>query len=483
MMFFLLLALFAAASNAQQCVCEGNRDGADCLSCKPGWLRDPDNTGTNWKCDYKCNPAIDCNGHGTCDYATKKCECVSPYDSPETGCDKCESGKTGYPLCLANTCDPGTDCNGKGVCGPEQIPCGLLGCNPDTQQCCKWTSPGAGIWIANTFYPPGKETFHCTPKTKTCCGRTTGTSCDWNEKCEDPGQGFCARTTQTEGVELEACIAKFENGTARAGNGQTCLPYQTCCDGDCCNGDEICEDDPEPIDGWVNNLGQPLNYKTQTCTTNKMIPASVIRVAILPAVLILVVLLSAVFVVASVGCGEGKTMLIPALLTVVCCLFLVLQQRWPYALALILSCYFAIGTTKATHPARFQYCLLVEVLAFAIFVGGLGIGDVFVQSAGMFASASTGTGTPYANLLSQQRACSNYYNYFWVDNSIAAWDADPSERFSGLCSFGWLTGVQFFTTIAMGCHFMLIVATGLAMLQASPGSNAANELEKRQNEF
>jgi len=198
-------------------------------------------------------------------------------------------------------------------------------------------------------------------------------------------------------------------------------------------------------------------------------------VVFIPAVCVVVLLLGAALLYRDHL--DRKHITFPALITTLACIFIMFNPAWPIALLVVLSCFFVIGATKNN---QIMAALVAEIIVFAIFLGGLGIGVIWVNANGtnFFNPLASNTAPGYStrqNIVAMQTTCAQYYNYFW-QSAPQAWNADPapSHTYWGYCSQGYLSTVQFFQVVVLGGYFLLIVATISLFSEAQPDQKPAH---------
>lgn len=406
---------------------------------------------TTWpSVDNPCNGAPGnlhsvCNFHGSC--GDRQCICLPNYSG--IFCDQCSSNTTGYPGCNQPVCVDATTCSGHGTCLPPIIPCKLTGCDPATTKCYVYQNAGRCLPLAAT----GCGTSTCTRGTfgyptgnfaadSTCAGIIeTGVS---------TGVGVCCPTGQT-GCQRKDATGKIVSITC-------CNPKETCCDGVCCSSTTVCKSNPEPPGGWPAGT-QPTKYCSAVYLTN----VSVIRIVILP--LSLTFCLFVIFV-AIARTMEKKMIAVPALLITFFCIFVIYSANWPYALLLVLTSFFSAASTKAKIQHKYSYVLLAQIVVFAILLGGLSFGVLFVNSNDwafpiLGSTAAVGTAS-VANTVNLQTRCAQYFNYFWREpNARRSWDADlaSGNDYWGYCDLMWLSALQFFHVAIVVFFFVMIIGT------------------------
>jgi hypothetical protein len=211
---------------------------------------------------------------------------------------------------------------------------------------------------------------------------------------------------------------------------------------------------------WMTAAGQEVpEEQRQTCQTTYMSAPSAIRVGVLPVLLIIALAAGVFMVVGGVGMGEIKVAA-PALIIILCSFFMLFSQNWSYALLLTLGALLAIGAQASNSGYRFHVSLFGQLIIFAIYLGGLGFGSFFVDSAPNFFPNLSGSNNP--DTWGVVINCKNYYGTFDRFDQIP-WDS--SGRYDGYCDAMWIGALNFFQAVVVMAYFIMIVATGTLLAE------------------
>jgi len=201
-----------------------------------------------------------------------------------------------------------------------------------------------------------------------------------------------------------------------------------------------------------------------TCSSVDVLsPSAVIFAAILPVLLALAMVVSIIIVFGKAGLTPFGVNL-PALIINLLCILCLWSINWPWILLIALSTYFVVTGVKSQ---RVHYVILAGVVAFAIFLGGIGMGALFVGSTPSTFPVLAGSpgGGSYQAFLGLQQNCASYYGTFWVDPNFTPYDSNSATgtTFNYYCSVGWLSAVYFFYVLIAVLYFVMLA---FAMIDA-----------------
>jgi len=175
----------------------------------------------------------------------------------------------------------------------------------------------------------------------------------------------------------------------------------------------------------------------------------------LPLAFVLMLLISAIIVFGKAG-FEGKGIVVPALLVNLFCIPALFSPAWPYVLLIAIATYCVVlWSGKMQTP----YVLFFAVIVFAIFIGGIGLGYLFVSGGDQtLVSSGVSGGSPYQSVVALQQTCASYYGTFWVDNQFIPWDSATStgSGYVDYCSVGWIAAIQFFHVLIVVFYFLMM---------------------------
>jgi energy-coupling factor transporter transmembrane protein EcfT len=233
------------------------------------------------------------------------------------------------------------------------------------------------------------------------------------------------------------------------------------------------------------SVSEPWKY----CTTEYLGAVATTRVIILPIGLSLATIISLVFVWQAAGLNP-LMVAIPAIILILCSIFLFFSIFWVTAIVVSLASLFAIGSGHKGGTA-FLIAIVIQVFALAVVVGGLGLGSFFfnnaaIQPAQLFFNLGSGGPTAHSTTWQALATCSQYYDYFFVDasstipnaggNNNVPYDADPDLRYRDYCSEGWYTYVGLVADIIVTIQILMLATTGVAYLKggSSSGGKSVN---------
>jgi len=261
---------------------------------------------------------------------------------------------------------------------------------------------------------------------------------------------------------------------------QGCEPWQTCCDGVCCNGNEACikrtsgmlssffgvDSKGDPVGGillratneWMYPDGSEPEDIPRVCSAaGRMGAGSAVKVIIFPVLLILALVVGAIMVLKTTGMSPMFVGL-PAVAVIFCAILLCLTQYWPLAILTCLNAFVALGAMHKGGDFAL-YCLIPQALILAIICGGFGLGNLFVSSQGD------------SILFDVDRInnadCANYFNYFSYDVRNKPFKVDPQVLTNGLCSEAFLTLAVIATAVSIMFQVLMLVASGVEAISGS----------------
>lgn len=502
------LLWFASAAVAQlppsRCDCasspgEGFWFGADCTTCDPSLTTGQpvlDGCRGAARCSaLSGRPEHErtCHGLGTCNEIADNplpCTCFSA-NNVGTYCESCEVGFVGWPLCQTEACSPNQGgvsltCNNRGSCDDSNMAqaCGTRfgqpqSYTPQSHTCVELTTAD-GLLYKQVDALLGAGTV---------CGKgTERILCQWDQKCEDRDEErpVCC----DEGTKL--CRFKKMSG-------ECCSPWQTCCDGVCCNSDAQCsrvtgtysipafdiEGEPEPFGGitisgprWRTPDGKRYKNLPRICLGQiggveyKMTGPATIRVVFMPIMLVLTTLISAGLMFKTTGFSTPSVAL-PALLIVICACITYFSWLWAYGVLMALSAFVALGAThKGGSTSAFG--LIFQFIALAILCGGMGMGVWMVAEHAttdynqMFPSFSGPNARPSAGGWAVATYCKNYYGYFTLTDDNRPPNINPLSDSAGYCATGFISFVWFAGSLAVSCAVLMLAGSGSAYLDGAP---------------
>jgi len=278
-----------------------------------------------------------------------------------------------------------------------------------------------------------------------------------------------------------------------------CHSTETCCEGACCNSGQACVEitsrnfavQSQMVNTqWINGNFQILNpgdpgysgaFGGGAWNSWKMIDGSTsqpwhmcspaylgavatTRVIILPIVLFVAIAVGLVLVLMNGGIRPFMVA-IPAIILLLCSIFLFFSIFWQVAIVISLGALFGMG---AVHKGGLAVviALLVELFALAVVTNGLGLGSFFYNQNLPDLWAPLG-GPPSAHsptwlALSQ---CSNYYDFFAIDPNNRPYTYDPTQLYTNYCSDGWYTYIGLVADVVVMCQIIMLVATGVHHLR------------------
>jgi hypothetical protein len=204
------------------------------------------------------------------------------------------------------------------------------------------------------------------------------------------------------------------------------------------------------------------------CAAEFLGAVSTTRVIILPLCLVVAVLLSLILVWKTAGLNP-MMVAVPAVLLILCCIFLFFSIFWPTAIVVALAALFAMGAGHKGGTA-FLFAMAVGMFALAVVCGGLGLGSFMYSSTtpSLWGPLAGSQGYGWLPLSD----CSNYYNFFRVDTTNRPFDLDPNLLYTDYCSEGWYTYIGLVADFVVSLQIVMLVATGVAYLRG-PGSGTS----------
>jgi hypothetical protein len=266
----------------------------------------------------------------------------------------------------------------------------------------------------------------------------------------------------------------MQGGQAQGAQGATCMSYETCCDGICCNQYQTCVELGETQDGYVNRDGEPLGFVPKVCSYYTLPAQSVLSgVGLLPIVNVITALVASVLVFRRVGVPSEKTIAIPAYLAIALCIAMLIWPRWQSLMMIILSLFGVLVATVSSSPNRHIFALIAALVALQFYAGTqLSVFGLLFWNPGAgymgVGSASAGSTNPFTNIGTMQAACARFYNYYWDNTNTYDWDqrGDPDLYF-GLCSMGMMSLWGLLREILFFVLLTLVAATGFSLMDKS----------------
>lgn len=243
-------------------------------------------------------------------------------------------------------------------------------------------------------------------------------------------------------------------------------PGQTCCGSTCCNANQICRVIANGYAryDWVSPQdGKTVHEDDRLMCSDKDVfsTPAIIRFALFPALLIIALLVSTALVISTGGMGE-ITVAGPALIVIVCSLFLVVSQFWAAGLLLSLGSLLAIGAQAAKSENRHVFSVIVQFLIFAAFVGRFGVSSQLIATPAFSLSSTTGPGlsNSYSESWALLRSCSNYYGGTFNQNGSPTqpWYQAHID-FYGVCAYHYQAFLVFMICLAAVFYFIQLVAS------------------------
>jgi hypothetical protein len=209
----------------------------------------------------------------------------------------------------------------------------------------------------------------------------------------------------------------------------------------------------------------------RTCSAEFLGAVSTTRVIILPICLLVAVLLSLVLVWKTAGLNP-LMVAVPAVLLILCCIFLFFSLFWPTAIVIALAALFAMGAGHKGGTA-FLVAMAIEMFALAVVCGGLGLGAfVYSNTTPNLWFGIGGAAGAHSYTWSALSTCSAYYDYFVIDATNRAYDQDPNVLYTNYCSEGWYAYIGLVADFVVSLQIFMLVATGVAYLRG-PGSGTS----------
>lgn len=321
------------------------------------------------------------------------------------------------------------------------------------------------------------------------CGTTAG--CDFDEVCsldEDVNkrafkklEGDQKQFAQDNAACLEpqqkACYSMGHKFPAFDFPTQGCEPWETCCDGICCSGNQACikrisgvvsayfgvddSGDPETTtlratNEWLFPDGSEPEDIPRICSTRgRMSAGSVVKAVIFPVLLMLALVVGAIMVLKTTGMSPMSVGL-PAVAVIFCAIILCLTQYWAAAVLISLNAFIALGAVHKGGDFAL-YCLIPQAVILAIVCGGFGLGNLFVagQDSLLFDVGRTNGG------------CAGYFNYFYYEAANRPFKVDSAIGTKGLCSEGFLTTAVIAAAVSIMFQVLMLVASGVEAISGS----------------
>jgi hypothetical protein len=258
-------------------------------------------------------------------------------------------------------------------------------------------------------------------------------------------------------------------------NSEGCKPFQTCCDLECCNPDQVCieqwsgrtisyggssEQSLEHIarNGWKTMKGVAVVNKPRTCVDSryKMDPTTGFKAVYMP--LCGLATTAVIFVLAIVKNQESILEIIFPLLVILTSFYPPLSEGWIMALL----CTFVAAATMATGDQDKKWLVWFQIFFMWFYFGGNGqsatSGDI-IPSSFMFSSFKPRNffqGATSVSISQIASSCVQYFDYYEYHPDQMTWDMYSSKKNHGICGDEFI-GYQIF--IAYGQAFALFLMT------------------------
>jgi hypothetical protein len=209
----------------------------------------------------------------------------------------------------------------------------------------------------------------------------------------------------------------------------------------------------------------------KTCSAEYLGAVATTRVVILPLGLTIAVLLSLFLLWRATGMNPVMVA-IPAILLIICAIFLFYSIFWPTAIVISLAALFGMGAGHKGGNA-FIVALVIEFFALAVVCGGLGLGAFFYSNNTPFLWFDLGAGgSAHSNTWGTLASCSTYYDYFRIDNNNRPYDVENTLTYKNYCSEGWYAYLGLVADFVVSLQIIMLATTGVAYLRGS-GAKAA----------
>jgi len=202
------------------------------------------------------------------------------------------------------------------------------------------------------------------------------------------------------------------------------------------------------------------------CSTQYLGAVATTRVIILPMALIFAVIISLILVWQTAGLNP-LMVAIPAIILVLCSIFLFFSIFWTVGVVIALAALFGMAVGHKGGSA-FLVAMIFELFALAVVCGGLGLGSFFYADnlgGDLFASVNGAHLSNWPALAT----CSSYYDFFAIDPANVPYNGDPTATYTDYCSNGWYTYIGLVADIVVTFQIVMLTATGVAYLRGGAG--------------
>lgn len=412
--------------------------GSFCKECRDGYINWPD-------CDTIACKDDACGKENECDDKRFKTEFCSFFDYDEIKLYG-ENGNYGFPRNLPRTVNPSEKCCSGGTSYDYRL----------------------GKVLTGFTYKLSKEFVELGHH---CCNNGDTGYCNANQDCI--GDSIIKTCVNKKTFDLlDQCVY---NGNADSGTADyhgpeekkivICQnPGQTCCGSQCCNPNQICREKTNGLAryDWVNP-SDPTKVvhddDRMECSTDIFSGPAIIRFAVFPALLIIALLVSTALVIGNSGMGEIKVAG-PALIVIVCSIFLVVSQYWAAGLLLSLGSLLAIGAQAAKSEYRHVFSLIVQFLFFAAFVGNFGVSNEIIATPSYSLERVNQLQNSYSEDWTVLGLCSSYYGGTFNQQGSPTQPWDQSHiKYYGLCAYHYQSFLLFMLCLAAAFYFIQLVAS------------------------